>query len=49
LDINIEVDGGIRKYTVPKLVKSGTDIIVPGSLVFKNSNPKKISKWLRNL
>ncbi|HUY60126.1 MAG TPA: ribulose-phosphate 3-epimerase [Solirubrobacteraceae bacterium] len=30
----IIVDGGIRRYTVPKLAEAGADGVVPGSLVF---------------
>jgi len=46
--IKIEVDGGIRKETVPHLIKAGADIIVPGSLVFKN-NYSQIFAWLHQL
>jgi ribulose-phosphate 3-epimerase len=46
--IKIEADGGIRKETVPKLIKAGADILVPGSLVFKSRNYAEIFSWLRS-
>lgn len=46
LKLDIEADGGIRKETVPELVKSGTTVIVAGSLVFANK-PGQIFTWLR--
>jgi len=47
-DIKIEVDGGIRRETVPHLIEAGADILVPGSLVFKNDY-SQIFAWLRQL
>jgi len=44
----IEVDGGIRKETVPLLIRAGANILVPGSLVFKD-NYSQIFSWLRQL
>ncbi len=44
----IESDGAIRRHTVPKLREAGTDIIVPGSLMFKE-NMDEISAWLETL
>ena len=41
-------DGGIRKETVPKLVRAGADILVVGSLYFKNRYDQ-ITKRLRVL
>ena len=46
--IKIEADGGIRKETVPKLIKAGANILVPGSLVFGSSNYAEIFSWLRS-
>src|SRR5205823_3439864 len=35
LQVDIEVDGGIRRETVPLIHAAGADWIVPGSLMFK--------------
>lgn len=45
----IEVDGGVNKETAPKLAKSGADILVSGSYIFENKNPKEVIKELKNL
>ncbi len=34
----VVVDGGIRRHTVPKLARAGADGVVPGSLVFGESD-----------
>jgi len=47
-DVQIVADGGIRKETVPKLVRAGADILVVGSLYFKNRYDQ-ITKRLRVL
>ncbi len=47
-DMIIEVDGGIRKYSVPLIAKAGADFVVAGSLIF-NKNYKRISKWIHSL
>jgi len=44
----IEADGAIRRHTVPKLRKAGADVIVPGSLMFKE-DMNEISLWLKTL
>jgi ribulose-phosphate 3-epimerase len=44
----IEVDGGIRRETVPLLHAAGADWIVPGSLMFKE-DPPAMRQWLRSL
>ncbi len=48
LKTEIEADGGIRRHTVPFLMKAGADVIVPGSLMFQE-NPGEIRKWLDSL
>ena len=45
LPIEIEVDGGIRRETVPLLKAAGADFIVPGSLMFKE-DPATMRRWL---
>ncbi len=47
-NVSIEADGGIRQNTVEDLVKAGADILVPGSLAFKNDF-LKIFPWLKGL
>ena len=47
-NIAIEVDGGIREYSVPLVVNAGADSVVAGSLIF-NEEYKKISKWIHSL
>ena len=47
-NVKIELDGGIRKKTVPLLIRAGANILVPGSLVFKD-NYSQIFSWLRQL
>jgi ribulose-phosphate 3-epimerase len=48
LKFEIEVDGGIRRETVPLLHESGADYIVPGSLMFKE-DPPAMRQWLLTL
>ena len=47
-NVKIEVDGGIRKETVPLLIRDGANILVPGSLIFNNKY-SQIFSWLRQL
>lgn len=48
LRCEIEVDGAIRRHTVPRIHAAGADLIVPGSLLFKE-NPVEIREWLASL
>ncbi|MHB8520166.1 MAG: hypothetical protein ACYDH9_05360 [Limisphaerales bacterium] len=48
LPTEIEVDGGIRRETVPLLAAAGVDLIVPGSLMFKE-DPAAMRAWLKGL
>lgn len=48
LAIEIEVDGGIRRHTVPALREAGADWIVPGSLMF-GEDPAEMRRWLAGL
>lgn len=47
-DVQIIADGGIRKETAPELVRAGANILVLGSLFFKNGYGE-ITNWLRVL
>ena len=42
-------DGGIRKTTVPSLVRAGAQTVVMGSLAFGASNLEERFVWLRDL
>ena len=48
LSFEIEADGAIRRYTVPRLRRAGVDVVVPGSLMF-DGDCAKTSQWLRDL
>src|SRR5436190_786737 len=48
LKVEIEVDGGIRRESVPLIHAAGADWIVPGSLMFKE-DPPAMRQWLRSL
>jgi ribulose-phosphate 3-epimerase len=48
LKTEIEVDGGIRRETVPVIKAAGADFIVPGSLMFKE-DPPAMRQWLKSL
>lgn len=46
--VEIQIDGGIRTNTVPKLFECGADIITAGSLLFNNSC-EQIYNWVQDL
>ena len=48
LKTEIETDGGIRRQTVPLIHAAGSDLIVPGSLMF-GEDPKTMRQWLASL
>ncbi|MDB5351058.1 MAG: Ribulose-phosphate 3-epimerase [Planctomycetota bacterium] len=48
LKTEIEVDGGIRRNTVPRMAAAGADWIVPGSLMF-GEDPAEMRRWLATL
>ncbi len=48
LSVEVEVDGGIRRQSVPLLRDSGADWIVPGSLIF-GEDPAEMRRWLASL
>ncbi len=48
LSAEIEVDGGIRRQSVPLLHAAGADWIVPGSLMF-GEDPAEMRPWLASL
>ncbi len=43
----IEVDGGINNLTAPLVIKSGADILVSGSYIFKSKDRKNAIKLLK--
>jgi ribulose-phosphate 3-epimerase len=46
--VAIQVDGGIRRHTVPMIHQAGADWIVPGSLIF-GEDPPAMRQWLASL
>ena len=48
LKTEIEVDGGIRRPSVPLIHSAGADWIVPGSLMFQE-DPQALRQWLATL
>jgi ribulose-phosphate 3-epimerase len=48
LATEIEVDGGIRRQSVPLIHAAGADWIVPGSLMF-GEDPQEMRRWLASL
>ncbi len=46
--VEIQVDGGIRRHTVPQINEAGADWIVPGSLMF-GEDPAAMREWLKGL
>ncbi len=48
LATEVEVDGGIRRQTVPLFAEAGADWIVPGSLMF-GEDPHAMRRWLDGL
>lgn len=47
LDIDIEVDGGINKKTIPLVVEAGANVIVAGSYIFGAPDIKEAIQSLR--
>jgi ribulose-phosphate 3-epimerase len=48
LKVDIQVDGGIRRESVPSIHSAGADWIVPGSLMFKE-DPPAMREWLSHI
>jgi ribulose-phosphate 3-epimerase len=46
--VEIQVDGGVRRNTVPQIRQAGADWIVPGSLMF-GEEPESMRAWLATL
>ena len=47
LDIDIQVDGGIKADNIKEIVKAGANIIVAGSAIFNSKDIKQAVKQLR--
>lgn len=45
----IEIDGGVNGETAPRLVKTGADVLVSGSYVFKAQTPEDVIHHLKEL
>src|SRR6476619_6510320 len=48
LNVRIEIDGGIDKLNIEKVVEAGAEIIVAGSAIFGTGNAEAAVKELRN-
>src|SRR5215813_5169033 len=46
LQFRIEVDGGVHHDTVASIVRAGAEILVAGSAVFEEGNPRKCARRL---
>lgn len=47
-EIDIEVDGGINEETIKIAAKSGANVFVAGSAVFRSESPEKMIETLKN-
>lgn len=47
-DLNIQVDGGLGKETIPAAADAGANVIVAGTSVFKAESPAQMIELLRN-
>lgn len=45
--LNIQVDGGLGKDTIPMAAKAGANVIVAGTSVFKASDPSEVISFLK--
>lgn len=46
--LNIQVDGGLGKETIPAAAEAGANVIVAGTSVFKAQDPKEMISLLRS-
>jgi ribulose-phosphate 3-epimerase len=47
-ELLIEVDGGISLENAPALVEAGADILVAGTTIFHDKDPKRVIHLLKN-
>lgn len=45
--LNIQVDGGLGKETIPQAAKAGANVIVAGTSVFTASDPKDVISFMK--
>jgi len=48
-DLIIEIDGGVTKELIPKLIEAGADRLVSGSLLFQSEHPTNTLHELQSL
>ena len=48
-DLDIAIDGGINDETAPLAVEAGANVLVAGSYILKNKDPKEAVEKLRAL
>jgi ribulose-phosphate 3-epimerase len=46
LNFRIEVDGGVHHDTIVDIVRAGAEILVAGSAIFDNANPRESASQL---
>jgi ribulose-phosphate 3-epimerase len=47
LDVELEIDGGVKLDNAPQIAKAGADILVVGSAVFDHPHPGEVVKQLK--
>lgn len=47
LNIELEIDGGVKLDNAPRIAQAGADIVVAGSAVFGNPHPGEMVKQMR--
>jgi len=46
LSFRIEVDGGVHHDTIANIIRAGAEILVAGSAIFDNANPRESASRL---
>jgi len=46
LNFRIEVDGGVHHDTIADIIRAGAEILVAGSAIFDNANPRESASQL---
>lgn len=47
-NLNIQVDGGLGKETIPQAAKAGANVIVAGTSVFTAADPSEVIQFMKN-
>ena len=49
VNVDLEVDGGIKIDNISKVVEAGANVIVAGSAVFNNDNPADVIRQMKHI